>query len=469
MEQKKLARIWETAKSNYLVKYSDKDEHLLNQMTLYDIDGRFCFLHTSSEYVYTKGEEIKQNIADILIDILKIASIIEEDEDEIEVFIKTEIADNMFDYKVEEVKKETRDNVINDFDTGIPDEVRFKNFVVGDNSKYAVAACEDALNKILNNEKPSYNPILIYGVSGVGKTHLVQAIGNEIIKSDSSKKVKYLTAEDFNNAYLSAIRKGGLRNTVETAENFRNIYRNLNLIIIDDIQFFEKVFGRGEGSVEEEFFHTFNALTSKGKQIIFVSDRKPKNIKGLSDRIKTRLSGGVELEIKKPEYITRMAIIEEMAAQQNVNISKDVISYIAENATDNVRELQGLFNRLIIKSKLLKINIDMDLAKGAVYEQVAKEKAKISAEKIVKEVCSYYNITEEELKSENRKKEILIPRQICMYIMKEKLTISLSEIGNHFNKNHTTVMNAIEKTKLNIDKDEEIKHKIEEIVSTLRD
>lgn len=458
MKQEEINVTWNLTKMMFLNTYGLEYQHLLNQVELYDIQDGLCFLHSSSNYVVEELNKLKDKINDSINQVLLLKGYT------VEVVIKKEISADLL--KMEVIEK-TNDGLIEEDDTMLSNKYTFDSFVVGPNSEYPYQCCMATIEAILENRTPPYNPLLIYGDSGLGKTHLAQAAGNLLLEKDIRKKAKYLTAEEFNNEYLYAIRKGNLKNNIDTAENFRQKYRNLDLIIIDDIQFFEKVFGKGDGSVEEEFFNTLNSLLIKDKQLIFVSDRNPKKIKGLSDRLKSRFLSGLNAEIKKPDYSTRVAILQTICETENINIDNTILEYIADNVTENVREMQGILKSISAKARLLKKNVTIDLAKSAIGEQLEKARASITAEKIAQAVAVYFNISEEEMKSEKRKSEILIPRQVSMYIMREKLGISLSDTGKYFNRDHATVYNAVEKISNKIKADENFTSIIQDIIKRI--
>lgn len=458
MEQSKIDSIWRATKSFYCDKFGQDKLSVLNQVVLHDVIDRVCYLHTSSPYIAEEVEKMKEGLIEIFNKFFILEGY------EVDVVIKREISIENSMYEV--INKD--DKIENEEDeTNLNSSLRLKNYIVGQNNEYPYAVCTTSLN-----EKPMYNPILIFGGSGLGKTHLAQGVGNEILERFPNKKVKYLTAEEFNNEYLLSIRKGGLnsfKNNIDSAENFRQKYRNLDLIIIDDIQFFEKVFGKGDGSVEEEFFNTFNTLIRKDKQIILISDRNPKEIKNLSQRIKTRFLSGISTEIMPPSYSTRIAMLQSFCEARGREIASPILEYVAEHVTGSVRELQGMAIDIIARSNLLGQDITIDLVKDALERKMEIEREKITGEKIGEVSARYFNLSEEELKSTKRNKEILLPRQITMYIMKKRTEMTYNAIGRIFGgKDHTTVLNAVTKIEKSLaEHDETIKKAISEIIKMI--
>lgn len=256
MTQEELTITWNLAKMMFFNLYGVEYQHLLNQVELYDIQEGLCYLHSSSDYVVEELKKLKEKIQDVINQVLLLKGYT------VEVIIKKEISTELLKMEVTEKTEEKEDE---EEHTGLSSKFTFESFVVGPNSEYPYQCCMATIEALLEGRTPPYNPLLIYGDSGLGKTHLAQAAGNMLLEKNHKKKARYLTAEEFNNEYLYAIRKGSLKNNIDTAENFRQKYRNLDLIIIDDIQFFEKVFGKGDGSVEEEFFNTLNSLLIKDK------------------------------------------------------------------------------------------------------------------------------------------------------------------------------------------------------------
>lgn len=306
----------------------------------------------------------------------------------------------------------------------------FDTFVVGNNNRFAHAA---AL-AVAEAPSTSYNPLFLYGGVGLGKTHLMHAIGNEILKNNKSANVLYVTSEKFTNQLINAIKDN-------KNEQFRNKYRNIDVLLIDDIQFIA-----GKERIQEEFFHTFNSLHENGKQIIISSDRPPKDIQLLEDRLKSRFEWGLIADISNPDYETRLAILRKKAQTDNVLIDDDILSNIANRVSSNIRELEGVFNKLVAFSTLAHGPITLEMAEKAINDISAQKEKVISADYIQEVVAKYFNINKKDLKSSKRSNDIAYPRQIAMYLCREIGQLSFPKIGEEFGKrDHTTVMHGYNK------------------------
>ncbi len=462
MEQKDLDSIWEITTTLVTSTKGMEYLHSLKQLSLYSIENGIVQLYTTNNEVEKEIEEIRDAIFVELKKIVSFKGIDIED-----IVIKKEI-----DIKEEEILVFEEEENFEVGETGLISEFSMERFLMGSNTEFAYNMCNLIIKNIVNNKPNDYTPLLLFGNSGLGKTHLGQAIGNEVLKKCPNKKIKYLTAEDFNNEYLEAIKRGIFKNTkdnISRSGNFRQKYRNLDLIIIDDIQFFERVFGKGEGSVEEEFFNTFNTLYKEKKQIVFISDRNPKDIKNLSDRIRTRIGSGIMLEIKRPDFSTRVAILQKLCEEKKEKVSDDLLEYIALNVNESVRELQGIFKSVITTAQLLEKTIDKDMIKEVIEKRISTTNSMVTAENIIKKVANYFEISEEDLKSTKRRQEILIPRQVSMYIIKENLDITLDGIGKIFNKDHSTVLNSINKIDKKLEDEPTFMMQVKEINRSIRE
>ena len=320
--------------------------------------------------------------------------------------------------------------------TGLNPKHRLDNFVVGENSKLAYNACLAVV------KNPTvYNPLFIFGSSGLGKTHLMQAVGNAILENDPSKRVYYSTSEEFANEFFKVLNSGRI-------QHFRDTFRALDVLLLDDIQFFEKVFGRGEGTVEEEFFHTFNKLQELGKQIIMISDKSPKEIKNLSKRLESRFLSGLTVEIQSPGFETRMMILKNMAKTQDIEIDDSILEYISDSLNTNVRELEGTLTNLNARAKLLNEKITLQLVQEMLMHNVKREQSKITAKKVMEQISSQYGVSINDMISKKRQKKVVETRQIAMYLLKnnDDLDLSLTAIGGLFGgKDHSTVISSIRK------------------------
>ena len=291
----------------------------------------------------------------------------------------------------------------------------------------------------LENEIPVYNPLLIYGGSGLGKTHLIQATGNAIVEKYPYKKVFYSTSEEFSNTFFQMLQKGEI-------QEFRDTFRSLDVLLLDDIQFFEKVFGKGGGTIEEEFFHTFNKLQELGKQIIMISDRYPKDIKNLSKRMESRFLSGLSVEIQQPGFETRVAILKRYAVKRNIEIDDNILEYIADTVDTNVREMEGMLTSMSARSKLLNEKITLQQVQDELANRIRRQRAEITAEKIIETVSVEYDVPVTDMKSKKRQKKIVNARQIAMFLLKNRLDLNLTTIGGLFGgKDHSTVISSIRK------------------------
>lgn len=313
----------------------------------------------------------------------------------------------------------------------------FDTFVVGSSNRYLYAAAK----AVAENPSESYNPLFIYGGAGLGKTHIMHAIANHIKQNHPLKNVLYATCEKFTNDLISTIRQG--KAYAEGGMNFRNKYRNVDVLIIDDVQFLAK-----KQSTQEEFFHTFNELYSQNKQIVLSADCLPKEIEFLSDRLITRFEGGLMAQVLPPDIETKIAILQKKAEMRKYILSLDVALFLAENSDNDVRSLEGMLNKVIFASMLHECPITIDLAKEAINESVSTggEKEALTSDSIIEAVCNFYKIQRSDLISKKKNKEIVEPRQICAYLMTELLSIPLVTIGQSLGgRDHTTVIHARDK------------------------
>ncbi|OKZ77677.1 MAG: chromosomal replication initiation protein DnaA [Clostridium sp. 27_14] len=308
----------------------------------------------------------------------------------------------------------------------------FDTFVVGNNNRFAHAA---AL-AVGNEPGKSYNPLFLYGGVGLGKTHLMQAIGNRIIEENRKANVLYVTSEKFTNQLVNSIKDN-------KTEMFRNKYRNIDVLLIDDIQFIA-----GKDRVQEEFFHTFNALREDGKQIIISSDTPPRDIQFLEDRLKSRFEWGLLADISCPDYETRLAILRKKAQDEKIIIDDAILSNIATNIDSNIRELEGVFNKIVARAALTHSPITMEHAELIINEFKLKSEKVISSDFIKETVAKYFSINKNDLASEKRSNDIAFPRQIAMFLCRDVANMSFPQIGKDFgDRDHSTVMHAYNKIK----------------------
>ena len=335
---------------------------------------------------------------------------------------------------------------------GLNPKYTFDTFVVGGNNNFAHAA------SLAVAESPGevYNPLFLYGGVGLGKTHLMHSIAHFILDKNPKKKVLYVTSETFTNELIDALRNGKTAGNESAMLNFRDKYRNIDVLLIDDIQFII-----GKESTQEEFFHTFNHLHTLGKQIIISSDKPPKDIETLESRLRTRFEWGLIADISSPDYETRMAILQkkiELDHLEKYNIKNDVLDYIAANVKSNISELEGSLNKLIALYKLNNNNnpIDIALAAEALKDIISSDnRREVTPELILDIVADHFGITVADLKSKKRDSEIAVPRQICMYLMRTMTDTALKGIGAVLGgKDHSTVKYGVEKIAKDIESDE---------------
>lgn len=340
----------------------------------------------------------------------------------------------------------------------------FETFVVGNSNKFAHAA------SVAVAEAPgkSYNPLFIYGGVGLGKTHLMHAIGNHIISEYPEAVIMYVTSETFTNELIASLAS----NQSSVKEQFRKKYRRADVLLIDDIQFIA-----GKVGIQEEFFHTFNTLYEANKQIIISSDKPPKEIVTLEERLRSRFEWGLIADIQPPDYETKVAILlkkaQQLRAKENLDlrIENEILHFIASKATSNIRELEGALQKVIAYARLYNNEITMDLASDALRDFFANPRPKrISNKAIIDTVCDYYDISEEDIKSKKKHREVSYPRQVAMYLLRELTDISLPKIGEIFGgKDHTTVIHAIEKISAEIASNIETEKLIKDLTNRIRE
>ena len=315
----------------------------------------------------------------------------------------------------------------------------FDSFVVGKSNQFVYAASRN----VAENPNGKINPLFIYGGVGLGKTHLMHAIGNYLAVHNKDLKVVYVTCEQFTNDYIDSLRG---TNKDKSINSFREKYRNLDVLIIDDIQFISNKL-----ETQEEFFHTFNDLYQNNKQIIIASDRPPKEIATLSDRLKSRFASGLMQDIQTPDFETRVAILKKKATEEGYNIDDEVIDFLAEKIDTNIRELEGCLTKVCYFANLMgKKFATMEDANEALKDEVTEKQA-LTPEIIIETVCKYYNVSKVDLLGKKKNKEIVDPRQMCMYLITDLLDLPLASIGKIFGgKDHTTIIHARDKISQNL-------------------
>jgi len=336
------------------------------------------------------------------------------------------------------------------------EDYSFKNFVIGENNAFAA----NAALAISNNPGKSYNPFLIYGGVGLGKTHLLQAIGHAINdNSAGKKKIAFVTAESFTNEFIASLQKN-------KPHTFKNKFRSLDLLLIDDIHFFQNKEG-----LQEELFHTFNALYAAKKQMVFTCDRPVSELKNITDRIKSRFEMGLKVELNPPAFETRLAILKNKAESLEISISNDILELIAQNITSNVRDLESALTKLVAYTELVNQKITKEIAQKQLIDIFTTSKqSNISIDIIQKKVAEYFNLSHIDLRGRKRTKAIAFPRQIGMYIARELTEYSTTEIGSDFGgRDHTTVMHAIQKIEGSLKSDPTMEATINNIIRAIKE
>jgi chromosomal replication initiator protein len=329
----------------------------------------------------------------------------------------------------------------------------FENFVVGTSNQFAQAAARS----ISESPGRTYNPLFIYGGVGLGKTHLINAVGNAVIDRNPNLIVLYASSEQFTNEVVSALRH-------DKMGEFKDKYRNLDVLLLDDIQFIAN-----KTATQEEFFHTFNALYEKQKQIVVSSDRPPKEITAVTDRLRSRFTMGLIADIQPPEIETKIAILLKKAEMERINIPEDTAYYLASKVKSNIRELEGCLIRLGAQASLTGRPIDKEMAKNILRDLIEEDEKPINVEQIQKVVCEYFGLKLTDIKAKKRTKEVALPRQIAMYITKQLTDMSLSDIGKGFGgKDHATVIYACKQVEEKRAKDEAFNRMIENLIRKIK-
>lgn len=335
-------------------------------------------------------------------------------------------------------------------ETNLNPRYALSNFVVGSFNELAHAAAQSVISHL----GTSYNPLFIYGGVGLGKTHLIQAIGNEVLKQNPALKVRYVPSERYMGEIVEALKN-------QEFNRLKEKYRTVDLLIMDDIQFIART-----EKMQEEFFHTFNTLYERNKQIVISSDRPPQAISTLESRLRSRFEGGMIADVGLPDLETRLIILKTKAEQRKIAIPEDVLSFIAEHIKNNIRELEGALNRVVMASKLSSKPLDVDTAKKIISDHISAPKKFISAKKIIKAIAEFYDIEEKDLITRSRKKDYVRPRQIAMYFMRHELESSYPSIGERFGgRDHTTAIHSCEK----VARELRTSHELQEELQAIKD
>ena len=428
METFDLSQIWDrlTDKLSHATSESNMDMYI-RQITPVKLENDVIYCNVPST---TLRSSIQQNFLPIILAALN--EITNNNNISVELNVEDQ---NSLDIPKERHKEKslfveedtTKENV---YESNINKKQRFDTFVVGNSNRFATAAAQ----AVANDPGNVYNPLFIYGNSGLGKTHLMHAIGNAILEASPGAKVRYVTSETFTNEIINAIQN-------HTVKDFQEKYRTIDCLIIDDIQFLEN-----KERTQEEFFHTFNALKEANKQIVISSDRNPQSMDKLEERLRSRFASGLTVDIQPPDLETRIAIIRKKAEIENIDMPNEVIQTVATSIDNNIRMIEGAFNRIVAYASIMHLPIDMKVTETVLKDFATRTRQNITIEKIITHICKYYNLQTEDLIGKKRPKNIALPRQIAMYLCRKMTDASLPKIGLSFGgRDHTTVIHAYEK------------------------
>jgi chromosomal replication initiator protein len=363
----------------------------------------------------------------------------------IEFIVDNKYFANPVSKKIDIIEEKTLLDLRVDPETGLNPKYSLKSFVVGSSNELAY----NAALAIINNVGTKYNPFFVYGGVGLGKTHLIQMIGNEIVRIYKNKiGLKYVSSEKFTNDVVWAIRN-------KRMDDIKKKYRDVDVLIIDDIQFIG-----GKEKTEEEFFHTFNSLYENNKQIIISSDRPPQSIPTLEERLRSRFEGGLIVDITYPDYEMRVAIIKNKLQEKNRFLNEKIIDLIAKKVKRNIREIEGILNKLLFYQDTKGLSLELNEAEDIINKSIQIFSKKISDEQVIKAVANFFNVPVEDLLTKKRKKEIVEPRQIIVYLLRELLNMSYPYIGEKIGRDHTTAIHAYEKINQEINKNSALYQKI---------
>ena len=424
METYDLASIWDrlTEKLSHSISESHMDIYI-RQITPVKLENDVIYCTVPST---TLCSAIQQNYFPVILPLLNDIT----NNNNIKLELKVE-NQNILDVPAEHYKA---DSLFKDeekcFESNINKKQRFETFVVGNSNRFATAAAQ----AVANDPGNIYNPLFIYGNSGLGKTHLMHAIGNAVLETNPNAKVKYVTSETFTNEIINAIQN-------HTVKDFQEKYRTIDCMIIDDIQFLEN-----KERTQEEFFHTFNALKEANKQIVISSDRHPQSMDKLEERLRSRFVNGLTVDIQPPDLEIRIAIIRKKAEIEKIDMPNEVIQTIAVSIDNNIRMIEGAFNRIVAYASIMHLPIDMKVTETVLKDFATRTHQNITIEKIIGHICKYYNLQKEDLIGKKRPKNIALPRQIAMYLCRRMTDASLPKVGLSFGgRDHTTVIHAYEK------------------------
>ena len=424
METYDLSTIWDrlTEKLSHSISESHMDIYI-RQITPVKLENDVIYCTVPST---TLCSAIQQNYFPVILPLLNDIT----NNNNIKLELKVE-NQNILDVPAEHYKA---DSLFKDeekcFESNINKKQRFETFVVGNSNRFATAAAQ----AVANDPGNIYNPLFIYGNSGLGKTHLMHAIGNAVLETNPNAKVKYVTSETFTNEIINAIQN-------HTVKDFQEKYRTIDCLIIDDIQFLEN-----KERTQEEFFHTFNALKEANKQIVISSDRHPQSMDKLEERLRSRFVNGLTVDIQPPDLETRIAIIRKKAEIEKIDMPNEVIQTIAVSIDNNIRMIEGAFNRIVAYASIMHLPIDMKVTETVLKDFATRTHQNITIEKIIGHICKYYNLQKEDLIGKKRPKNIALPRQIAMYLCRRMTDASLPKVGLSFGgRDHTTVIHAYEK------------------------